>query len=282
MTLTIAATAVPVDYGVLLRIDGLASGRAYTVSRNGTPLHTFSVPQGQTQVNWTDTLAPFGSPLRYTVALNDGSQSADSAEVVLPWAPTTTDTPMWQPDVSQALPIIRSVAHPDRYVRVPVTDYSATFGFRTNTHHILGSQWPVVNHDVMEAKTFTVVVLTPTSEQRRQLLALLRESRILHLRAPCVDGIGDLFWRPTAVAESVPRKSRPLLRQWQIDGQQVRRPPAYGLLDSTSALRSWEDVGIEYASWDAVALANRDWEDLATPDAVTHMAPPPDIDEGSW
>lgn len=276
MAVGITATVSAADFGVLFALTGLTVGSVYDVKRNGTLIMSFKADN--TTRDRTDMLAPFGEQLVYTVAPHGQPTAAAAAPVVLPWAAATPDVPLWDADSAGSWPILRSIGSPDKYVKVPVTAYSAEFGFRAHTQPILGSQFVSVASQPMLAKRFTFVVLTPSNTERRRLINLLRAGT-LHLRSPCVDGLQDQAFVPLQVSESVPWSKHPLLRAWQIEAQAVAVPSGWGISEASALQRTWADVKA-LGTWAQVKAVGT-WAQIKTkPGADTSMADNPLLDDG--
>ena len=280
MTLKITAAAIDTMFQADLEIDGLRLGRRYTLERiaKGQTVLLRQWIADATNVQWADVTMPFNADVTYRVSGN--GQTAVSKPVRLPFSPSAViDTPLWdtaEPDTSW--PVLRAANKPGLgYMKLPVSGYRADFGYRSNVMQVLGSQIPVVSTDVVVMKQGTVVFLTPSQEDRERLLAILRETSLIHLRAPCVNGLGDLYARVLDIEENIPAPGRPLLREWQIEYQQVPKPSGYGLFDWESSVR-WRDVK-KMGTW-ADVKARGTWRDVRNGDES--MGSQPVYAAGQW
>lgn len=270
------------DYAIGVSLSGLTVGRVYRVERE-TYVETKPVRQWTAtspSEDWLDVLVPFGVDIDYRLVDVTGNNVvvASAGPIQLPWA-ATPDVPMFDTN-DGSWPVLRAANNLTLpAVRLPVADYSADFGFRSTTLPILGSYWPVVASQPMMAKRFTVVLLTPDSNTRADLMRLFRLGFTFHLRSPCVDGLGDVFFKVIDITESVPLKDRPLLRQWQIEAQQVARPVGYDVLEWAYG-RKWADVET-MGTW-ADVKAKGSWKAVKLPDPVTPWATRPQAGGGDW
>ena len=258
MAVTITAAIDAPNYAVNLDIGGLTVGQTYELQRKPSgggwsALRTWKAT-GSTE-RWADIAVAFNVSVKYRIGtVESGWVSLSYAAAALP------DVPMFDPNQGQ-WPVLRVVNDPTiPAVRLPVSDYSADFGYRTEVMPILGSPSPVVASDVMQMKQADLVLLTPDIATRQGLIKALQPGKVMHLRAPCVDGLGDLYFRTLDVSESVPLRARPLLRAWQIELQQVARPSGYGLIEWNSG-RTWGDVKTQDVTWAGVK-ARGTWKDV--------------------
>ena len=91
-----------------------------------------------------------------------------------------------------------------------------------------------------------------------------------------------MFYRVLAVSESVPVKSRPLLRQWQVRFQQVPKPGWYGDTD-WAGTRTWGDVAAGASDWaDARTQFGQTWLDWRGSSSNIGPMRVIAVEEGSW
>jgi hypothetical protein len=283
MAETITVSPQETDYAIGVSLSGLTVGRGYRLDRKSSyetkPVRQWKAlsPSG----DWLDVLAPFGENVVYQLVRTDtGAVVATSASVLLPWSPETGgDVPLFTVEEG-AWPVLRAADKPGLpAVRVPVADYTADFGFRTTTMPILGSYWPVVATQPMQAKRFTMVLLTPDTATRRDMMRLFRDGYTFHLRSPCVDGLGDVFFKVLDITESAPLRARPLLRQWQVEAQQIARPVGYDVLEWAVG-RKWADVET-LGRWSNVKAQGK-WRDVKLPNTVDAYTTRPLSGGGDW
>jgi hypothetical protein len=211
-----------------------------------------------------DFTPPFNKLLHYTARLD---RENDTTTATLPWG-TGVTSPAFS-TIGQ-FPLLR--APRDKSLgqfRVPIIDYSATFGLRAITHHIIGSAYPVVSSDVTELKAGVMTWATGDPDTRRAMLNMVDTTgHVLHLRAPCIAGaLDDLFFVVTSLSETAPNKGTPQYREWSVGFQQVIAPPesewevppvddrmTWGALADTG--NTWGDVMDTYANWFELEIAS--------------------------
>ena len=277
MAVTLTGAVDGPNWAINLDIGGLTVGQTYTLFRQPAgggwaPLRTWTAT-GATE-RWADVAVAFNTDVTYKVG------TATAGPFQIPYS-AQPDLPMFDTSAGN-WPVLRVVNDPNiPAVRLPVSDYAADFGFRTDVMPILGSPSPVVASDVMQMKRADIAFLTPDIATRQALIRSLQPGKVMHLRAPCVDGLGDLYFRTLDASESVPLRSRPLLRQWDVQLQQVARPDGYGLVEWNTG-RTWGDVKTQDATWAGVKARGtwqtvRDFGTVTTPaaGAGAHV-------EGQW
>jgi len=281
MTVTMTVAADPANFQTKLDIRGLTLGVVYTLARvEGTTevqLRTWTA--NRTSEQWADVTLPFNQPVSYRLTATGVDVS--TGDVSLPYA-GTVDVPLWDVNApSTSWPILRAANQPALgFMRIPVSDYAATFGYRSTVQQVLGSHVPSVATDVVVMKQGDLAFLTADNQQRQTLLNFFKHTSLLHLRAPCVDGLDDLFFRVLNVDESVPAPGRPLLRQWQVRFQQVPQPPTYGLFEWENAT-TWADVK-SWGTW-ADVKAKGTWLDVRDGGAVVSVMGTKPVDVlGRW
>lgn len=281
-------------YEATLSVDGLAVGTDYTVLRQpfGDPVRTWTADN--TSTLFRDLTPQVGVDQWYS--LHPAGQLAvvlqTSSPFTIDYQPDLRpDQPLWDTNVG-AWPVLRTVngkwLEP---LRLPVADYTADFGYRSNVYQVVGSAYPVVASDVAVMKQGALVVLTANNQDRGRLMEYIRHQRVVHLASPCVDGLQHMFFRVLGVSETVPVKRRPLLRQWQIKFQQVPRPGWYGAADWNGG-RTWGQVRDGSTTWaDATTQFGATW--LPWRGTPTNIGPARAadgttrgktglVDEGSW
>lgn len=287
MAPTIAVTTNAQWYEATVDIKGLTSGTTYELVRHHVGLIDEVVTiwlANNTERLFTDITPQAGVESWYTLHVY-GAQAvlATSGRFTIPYDPILKgDSPLW--DTTQgAWPVLRTVngkwLQP---LRLPVADYSGDFGYRANVMQVIGSEYPVVSSDVTVMKSGQLVFLTASTPERQAFIEYVRYHRVIHLASPCVDGLQHLFFRTIDVAEGVPVKSRPLLRQWTVTYQQVPKPGWYGLSD-WAARRTWGDVKAGATDWsNATTVFGATWADWrGTPLTIGPRQPTP-LQEGSW
>ena len=255
MPVSIDVTVNEQWFEATVNLSGLTIGTRYQLVRHVAGMtdenaRLWNAPN--TTEIFTDITPQVGAETWYTLH-PEGVLSqtlATSARFTIRYDPVLqADKPLW--DTAQgSWPILRTVngawLEP---LRLPVSDYDATFGYRSAVMQVVGSEYPVVASDVAVMKQGAVVFLTASNSERQRFIEYVRAHRVLHLASPCVDGLQHLFFRVLGVAETVPVKRRPLLRQWQVRFQQVPKPGWYGTVDWVGR-RTWADVS-KAASWTA-------------------------------
>lgn len=287
MAVTIAVTTNAQWYEATLDIRGLTSGLSYQVVRHaaGLPDETVTVwTAGNTERLFTDVTPQAGAESWYTVhQYGVAAVLATSPRFTIPFDPMLkADSPLWD-TTNGAWPVLRTVNGKwIKPLRLPVADYNADFGYRASVMQVIGSEYPVVATDVTVMKSGQLVFLTASNPERQAFIDYVRYHRVIHLASPCVDGLQHLFFRTIDVAETVPVKSRPLLRQWTVTYQQVPKPGWYGVSAWTGS-RTWADVAAGAASWaDATTVFGATWEDWRGAPVTVGPAVRAPMVEGSW
>lgn len=278
-------------FEVTIEATGLTIGTTYRLMRDTVGGRSESVrvwTASNTSELFTDVTPQVGvfQSYRLLVEGQAGSPVAVSGKFIIRYDPALqADRPLWD-TTSGSWPVLRTVTGgwlaP---MRLPVSDYQADYPYRTTVMQVVGSEFPVVAADVATMKQGDLVFLTASNEERRRFIEYVRHNRTVHLASPCVDGLQHLFFRILGVSESVPKKNRPLLRQWQVKFQQVPKPGWYGT-GSWAGIRTWQHVKDNATSWaDATSKFGATWVDWRghpqpIPAAATQRTAL--IEEGSW
>lgn len=274
-------------YEATIHVTGIVNGSSYSLVRHavGLPDETVTTwTATNTERLFTDITPHVGVDSWYTLhAAGQQPILATSATFVIVFDPVLSpDTPLWD-TTNGAWPILRTVN--GKWLtplRIPVADYNADFGYRATVMQVIGSEFPVVASDVTVMKSGQLVFLTASNEERHKFLAYVRYHRVIHLASPCVDGLQHMFFRTLDVQETVPRKSRPLLRQWTVTYQQVPKPGWYGTSD-WAGTRTWGDVAAGATSWaDATVQFGATWADWRGTPVSIGPRQAVTFEEGSW
>lgn len=279
-TLTMTAGDDPALHAIRLHIAGFRPGAKYTITR-ADPV------TGETDTIWAahsithsdevvDYLAPFNRQLTYTVK-GDGQTATATGDITFPSAslPIAIDTSVGE------WPILRAPLDVSLGVfRVPVMDYSADFNMRAVRHSILSSPFPIVSSDVTELKSGMMQWATSDAATRSKMLELVSTpTHVLHLRAPCVFGLEDVFFVVMDLQEYVPSKGHPDYHVWTVYWQQVVAPSPDTWPDVPISGRwTWGDLE-DWGTWGNVEDTGWNWYELelqttgALPNSVTHAAP---------
>lgn len=274
----ITATAHPDTSSVTVSITGLTPGKQMRITRDGAVIKVLTPTTAD--ATFDDYLAPFGTDLVYAVTSATGAITATAPAVRLPWHESTalpaftTDTGLW--------PILRMPSDPARgAIKVPVADYSGEFGVRATVTPIIGSGYPVVANDVRQVKRFAMSLLTSSASMRRHLLPYFQNGHVLHMRAPCVNALDNVYFKCLKLSERIEDRARPNLVTWQLDCQQVRAVPGWGIVDAVSGERTWGEVLRDLPTWGQV-LAKGTWGQVLADDNARDYATHPVSDGGSW
>lgn len=278
MAVAIVATAHTGTSSVTVSLSGLTVGKEMRITRDGVVIKVLVAAAAT--ATFEDYLAPFGADLVYAVTSSTGAVSATAAVVRLPWHVSTavpaftTDTGLW--------PIIREPGAPSRgAIKVPVADYSGVFGIRATVTPIIGSGYPVVANDVRQVKRFSMTLLTSSADMRRHLLPFFQNGKVLHVRAPCVNALDNVFFKCLTLSETIEDRTRPNLVTWQLECQQVRAVPGWGVVDAVAGERTWGEVRRAIPTWGQV-LAKGTWGHVLVDDTARDYSTHPVSDGGSW
>jgi hypothetical protein len=255
-TLTIAATEHPETSPPSVRLDITASGTptvtSATVTRTDVNGRTYPVRtsdggalpvSGGVATLW-DYEIPYGTTSTYSVSATGATTVTDTAllNVTVPWL------------VHPGVPALS----------VPVTVQSApdlTRPAEQGMFRVIGRRDPVVvSGGARSLPSGTLGLLTRTAAERAALDLLLDEASPLLLNTPDSWELGPAYISVGDVAETrVSRIPSEPYRVWRLDFQVVGRPAG-----GSQALRTWETVAAEYATWSAIP-AGTTWAQLANP-----------------
>jgi hypothetical protein len=255
-----------------------------------------------------DPIAPHNRSIYYVLKRGE-IEVARTGTVTMNWQ--SLDDDPWS--LLNERPILRDpyrttpyvAAHPDTtrpYARLVVTEFEANWETRGQKVSIIGSKYPVIATDQRELKSGAFTVITadyrtlkpnagdppwtaadyavyPAALQRENLLNLLQTTRLLHLRGWCVDGFQNLFLVPGSIEETVPFPSRPDIREWRIEYQQVRDPATYLMPRWAAGWGDFVDLAALAADFASLSLQAGTFEALAA--AVDPIAGPMQADQNA-
>ena len=274
MALLMVAGDEPQLHAIRLLITGFDRAEDYRVYRQdlatGAQIKLWSgVLPSNGEV--LDYLSPFNEDLMYVVegphVGGHPTFATASGRLTFPGAtfPPAIDTSVGE------WPFLRAPMEPDLGMfKVPVMGYTADFRMRAITHSILGSPYPVVSSDLTELKSGTMQWATSDARTRLKMIELVSSSNhLLHLRAPCVQGLGDLFLVVLDLQESVPVAGRPDYRLWTVQWQQVVMPdPSTWPTPPISGRWTWGDLE-DWGSWGDLEDTGWNWYELELQESGT-------------
>lgn len=124
-------------------------------------------------------------------------------------------------------------------------------------HQIINRAAPIAISQVRGWETGSITVLTMNTDQRNQILSVIRSGRVLLLRNPDPNyPENNWFLALGDVTEDRPvPNQRITIREWTLPFVRVERPT--GLIEASSG-RTWQQIK-DLGTWETIRSTNQDW-----------------------